>query len=363
MRIKARKSRMKKIYLVGLFCILSMIGMTGCSVDKEQTKEVMLTEQEEAMEQSQKEIFAMDTYMTVTAYGKEAEEAAEAAIEEIERLDLLLSTGDDDSEISSLNQKGEGTVSEDVVKLLKEAATLHRSTEGAFDISIYPMMEIWGFPTGNYQIPTKKELQELLLKVDGSKVNWDEKSKRVSFGIEGMKIDLGGIAKGYTSSRIMDLWEEYGITSGMVNLGGNVQVLGSKVDGSAWKVGIQNPTDETSYLGVLSIQNKAVITSGGYERYFEEDGKTYHHILDPATGYPAENGLMSVTIVSENGTLADGLSTALFVMGREKALEYWQEHSDEFDVILLQEDEKIYATEGIEDAFTSDYQVEIVKKK
>ena len=164
-----------------------------------------------------------------------------------------------------------------------------------------------------------------------------------------MKIDLGGIAKGYTSSRIMDIFKENGITSGLVNLGGNVQALGTKTDGSNWRVAVQSP-------------DEAVITSGGYERYFEQDGVTYHHIIDPKTGYPAENGLVSVTIVSSDGTLADGLSTSLFIMGEEKAAEFWKAHSDEFEAILETDDGTIYVTEGLKDSFTTDLDMKVITK-
>ena len=152
------------------------------------------------------------------------------------------------------------------------------------------------------------------------------------------------------------------MTSGLVNLGGNAQVLGTKPDGSLWRVAVQSPDAEDEYLGVLETKDKAIITSGGYERYFEKDGVTYHHIIDPSTGYPAENGLISVTIVSADGTLADGLSTSLFVMGKDKAVDYWRTHSDEFDMILLTDDEQLYVSEGIKDSFTSDRDVNIVAK-
>ena len=142
---------------------------------------------------------------------------------------------------------------------------------------------------------------------------------RVKLG-KNMKIDLGGIAKGYTSSRVMQIFKDCGVTSGLVSLGGNVQALGTKTDGTDWQIAIENPDKSSDYIGVVSVKDKAVITSGGYERYFEKNGKTYHHILDPKTGYPAESGLKSVTIVSDNGTLADALSTSLFVMGKEDAL-------------------------------------------
>ena len=197
---------------------------------------------------------------------------------------------------------------------------------------------------------------------DPSLIDYDKETSTVSFKKDGVQIDLGGIAKGYTSSRIMDIYREKGVTSGLVNLGGNAQVFGTKPDGSLWRVAVQSPDSEDEYLGVLEAKDKAIITSGGYERYFEKDGVTYHHIIDPATGYPAENGLISVTIVSTDGTLADGLSTSLFVMGKDKAVDYWKAHSDEFDMILLTDDEKLYVSEGIKDSFTSDREVEIIKK-
>ena len=179
---------------------------------------------------------------------------------------------------------------------------------------------------------------------------------------EVMKVDFGGIAKGYTSASVMEIFKECGVASGLVSLGGNVQALGSKVDGCSWKVAVQNPDSEENYLGVLSIKDKAVITSGGYERYFEKNGKVYHHIIDPSTGYPANSGLKSVTIVSNDGTLADGLSTSLFIMGLKKATDYWRENSDKFDAIFLTSDNKQYATEGIYDNYSSDYTVEKIKK-
>ena len=193
-------------------------------------------------------------------------------------------------------------------------------------------------------------------------VLYDENKQEVTLDKEGMKIDLGGIAKGYTSSKVMDIFKENGISSAVISLGGNVQALNGKPDGSDWRVAVENPADTENYLGVLSIKDKAVITSGGYERYFEQDGKTYHHIIDPSTGYPANNGLTSVTIVSDDGTLADGLSTSLFIMGPEKAQEYWKKHSDEFDTILVKDDGSILVSEGIADNFTSESDFMVIKK-
>ena len=320
------------------------------------------TEQTSQDNEASKDIFAMDTYMTVTAYGEKAQDAVDAAEAEIERLDTLLSTGNAGSEIVKLNEQKSATLSEDGGYLVKRALELNKETDGAFDIAIYPVMEAWGFPTQNFRVPSADELTGLLKHVDAAKISYDKDTREISFEDDQMKIDLGGIAKGYTSSRIMDIFIENGITSGLVNLGGNVQALGTKTDGSNWRVAVQSPDDTEDYLGVLSIRDKAVITSGGYERYFEQDGVTYHHIIDPKTGYPAENGLVSVTIVSSDGTLADGLSTSLFIMGEEKAAEFWKAHSNEFEAIFATDDGTIYVTEGLKDSFTTDLDMKVITK-
>lgn len=358
---------MKQKIVIACVCLSASLLMGGCNNTKQDTTTETKSTQTESDgdvsdKEASKDIFAMDTYMTVTAYGDQAQEAVNEAGAEIERLDNMLSTGNEESEIAKLNQSRSATLSEDAGYLVERALELNEETGGAFDIAIYPIMEAWGFPTQNYQVPTEDTLQSLLKLCDVSGITYDKDNRNISFNQEGMKIDLGGIAKGYTSSRIMEIYKENNISSGLVNLGGNVQALGTKTDGSKWRVAVQSPDDSDDYLGVLSIEDKAVITSGGYERYFEQDGKTYHHIIDPQTGYPAENGLTSVTIVSEDGTLADGLSTSLFIMGKDKAIEFWRAHSNEFDAIILTDDGKIYVTEGIQDDFSTEMDTEIIRK-
>lgn len=312
--------------------------------------------------EASKDLFAMDTYMTLTAYGEHAQEAVDKAAERVEALDALLSTGNENSEIYQLNQNGEATLSEEGGYLVERALELYKKTEGAFDIAIYPVMQAWGFPTQDYHVPDDDTLKEKLALADASKVNYDKDTRKIFFDQDGMEIDLGGIAKGYTSSQIMQIYQDCGVTSGLVNLGGNVQALGCKTDGSKWRVAIQSPDDTEECLGILEIEDQAVITSGGYERYFEEDGVTYHHIIDPATGYPADSGLISVTIVSDDGTLADGLSTSLFIMGEEKAAQFWRENSDEFEAIMETSDGELYVTEGIADSLTTDMDVTVIEK-
>lgn len=299
-----------------------------------------------------RQLFAMDTVMSFTAYGKNSEQAVDAAVKEVQRLDELLSTGNPDSEVSAINTKGSGTLSDDTKTILTEAMEIYRETDGLFDVTIYPLMQLWGFPTQEYHVPTESELQKALTKVDASQIVIE--GDQVTLGT-GQQMDLGGIAKGYTSARIMEIYREYGITSGMVSLGGNVQTLGTRPDGKDWNIGIQNPDGQQgSLLAALPVENKAVITSGGYERYFEEDGNTYIHILNPKTGYPADSGLVSVSIISENGMLADALSTSLYLMGKEKAAEYWRTHADAFDMILEDKDGILYVTEGISQEIQTD---------
>lgn len=352
------------IVIAGLVMALALSGCGQASsdtdADAQTSVETKTADDADADKSASREIFAMDTYMTVTAYGSQCDAAVEAAEDEINRLDGLISVGDEGSEIYQVNTTGSGVLSPELGYLVERSLELYESTDGLFDIAIYPIMDEWGFTTENYKVPDEAALQNLLTLTDASKINYDEESGEITFDMEGMQIDLGGIAKGYTSARIMDIYKEYGIKSGLVSLGGNVQLLGTKTDGSLWRVAIQSPGDDSDYIGVLSASDVAVITSGGYERYFEQDGKTYHHIIDPRTGYPSDSGLLSVTIVSDDGTLADGLSTSLFIMGKDQAAEYWRAHSDEFDYILMDENNEIYITEGIADSFESDYETHVV---
>ena len=299
-----------------------------------------------------RQLFAMDTFMTFTAYGRDSEKAVEEAMREVQRLDALLSTGSASSEVSRINTSGSGELSMDTKELLKRALEIYEETGGLFDLTIYPLMQLWGFPTHEYHVPTESELEAVLSLVDASRVQYDGTTAILG---EGQKIDFGGIAKGYTSAGIMEIFRSHGITSGMVSLGGNVQVLGRKTDGSLWQIGIQDPDSaQGEVLAVVEVEDQAVVTSGGYERYFEEDGNTYIHIIDPRTGYPVDGDLKSVTIVSADGTLADAMSTSLYIMGYEDAVEYWRTHCEEFDMVLITDRGEICVTEGLQGRFRSE---------
>ena len=349
-----------KLRLILASAVVASMLLTGCGTasDTKHTGSASETQTTNSTTASStqpvsQEIFAMDTYMTVTAYGDNAQKGVTDAVAEIQRLDNLLSIGKEDSEISKLNKSGSAALSDDTAVMVAKALDLYKSTGGAFDITVLPLMELWGFTTQEYYVPTDDEIQSTLQRVGADKLTWDESTKTLTLG-DKQEIDLGGIAKGFTSSRIMEIFKKDGVTCGMVSLGGNVHLLGTKQDGSAWRVGIQDPNNTDDMLGVLEANDCAVITSGAYERNFEKDGVTYHHIIDPATGKPSNSGLTSVTIVSKDGTLADGLSTSLFVMGKDKAIAYWKQHADEFDTILVDKDRNVYITEGIAGNFSPD---------
>ena len=351
-------------------------GGSGTSVGTESGSVEKTGEKAREKDIHERTIFAMTTVMSLRVYHPDGEEILDQAEEEIRRIESVFSTGDPASEIAKLNASGEAVLSEDAAELLERALSIYGMTGGAFDISIYPVMRAWGF-TELYDeenlvekentpvdIPDAETLAEVLSHVDASKIEFDAQTGEVRLP-EGTEIDLGGIAKGYAAQRVIELFEDNGVTSAMLDLGGNVQVLGTKPNGKDWKVGLRDPAGEQSVIGVIACSDRAVVTSGGYERYITgRDGKTYHHIIDPKTGYPAENGLVSVSIVCDDGTLADGLSTALYVLGTEEAIACWKEHSDLFDAALLTEDGKMYITEGIADAFSSDfYDAEVVRRE
>lgn len=321
----------------------------------------------------QKQLFAMDTYMEFTAYGKNSEKAVDAAIEEVQKLDAMLSAENSKSEVYALNEQGNLQATDDLAELILRGKEIYQETDGLFDDTIYPVMKLWGFPTGNYHVPTAAEVQKKLALVDENKVEIQtrdsdekgrdskEKAKFVTLGAD-QQIDFGGIAKGYTGQKLAELFQEYGVSSALVSLGGNIQAIGTKPDGSSWKVGIRDPKGgQQDYIGVLSVENQAVVTSGGYERYFEEDGKTYIHIINPRTGYPADGDLLSVTIVSRDGTLADGMSTALYIMGYEKACQFWRQHREEFNVILVTDDGKIHISENLKENFQTECDLEMIE--
>ena len=279
--------------------------------------------------QAQATVYHMSTVMTLELQGPDAQAALEAVDDLLGELENTWSVTRDNSVPGRLNRGEEVTLSEDEAALLERLDALSARTGGAFDPHLRSLSLTWGFYHGenqgeDFQVPAGSEIAAAL-----ADPQWD----------------LGAALKGYAGRAAADLLDTLDIDRGLLNLGGNIQTYGEKKDGTPWNVGIQNP-DGGDYLGVISVSGTAsIVTSGDYQRYFEKDGVLYHHILDPETGYPADSGLRSVTIVCRDGLTADALSTALFVMGLEEASEFWR-GSDDFEAVFITDDGTIYATEG-----------------
>ena len=339
---------LKKWIAAGLtVCIL----FSGCAKQRDAAQQML----ENGWQENQYEstTFAMDTVMTFHIIHEDGEEILIDAEQEVKRLEKLFSVTAEDSEIQQINENaGEKavSVSADTLALLKAGKALGAATGNTFDIAISPIVKAWGFTENTHTIPTQETLDTLLPLTKAEDVSVNEDNSTVYLEKEGMAVDLGGIAKGYASDKLAELLQRKGVQSAWLSLGGNVCAIGKKPDGSPWKIAVQNPSDENDYVGVVEVEDACAVTSGGYQRYFEENGKKYHHIIDPATGKPAESGLLSVTIVCKNGTKADALSTALYVMGLEDALAYWKTQ-DDFEVIFVTEDGEVVATEGLKDSF------------
>ena len=322
---------MKKYFISAM--LSALLFLTGCSA-------------ESSPEPVQGTFFAMDTMMDFTIYGESGLiDQSESLIASLESLVSVTDTG---SELYAINQTGSGTLTGKASSLMEQALEICRRTDGALDLSIYPIVRAWGFTTGSYQVPDEAEIQALLPLVDYRKIQYDAADGDVTLP-EGMEIDLGSVAKGYAGQLVAQMLWEHGVQSALLNLGGNVQTVGAKPDGSPWQIGIKDPQGEDAMM-VLSVEDQAVVTSGGYERYFKQDGQTYWHIMDPSTGHPADSGLISVTIVGDEGVVCDGLSTALFVMGLEKAADLWAQSCD-FEAVFVTASGEVYITEGLRDRF------------
>ena len=294
--------------------------------------------------------FAMDTVMTVTV--PDANSALLTACEEeVRRLEALFSVTDEASEIARLNAAGKAALSDETAAVLRFALDMGDKTGGALDVTLYPVVRAWGFTTaaGDYRVPDDDELAALTALVDWRQVALEGAEASLP---EGAMVDLGAVVKGYASDRLAALLREGGTGSALIDLGGNICCVGAKQNGKAWRIGIRDPKDTSGFVGALSVTDKAVVTSGSYERFFTaEDGAVYGHIFDPATGRPADSGVISATVVGENGMLCDALSTALYVMGVEKAGELLKT-IDGVDAVLVDEDGVLWITRGLKDAFT-----------
>lgn len=295
--------------------------------------------------ESSRRIYVMDSEASLRIFPAN-DEAINAMCDTLFEIDRELSAYE--GALSEINENGGGRMPRHIAELLARSLELSKKTVGAFSPSLGAVIDLWGVGSKNY-VPAQSEIQTALRASDVSSIviSGDEITL-----LNGVRLNFGAIAKGYASDVLRDMLLQNGVESALVSLGGNVYAHGTKADGSMWNVAIRDPAgDVNDWLGSLALSDKFVISSGDYERFFESDGKRYHHIIDPKTGSPAESDLTAACVVGGSGSAGDAYSTALYVMGREAALSFWRENGD-FELILIGRDGCVTVTEGIADAFT-----------
>ena len=306
-----------------------------------------------AAEEASEEFFAMDTKMTVKVYGEGAPEAAREAKERLLALDALWSATREGSDIARLNGgAGEAiALSPKTMRLLRMSEEVREETKGALDVTLAPLLQLWGFTGGVHHVPTAEEIEAARALTGAGKLKLDEAAGTARVE-KGSSVELGAVAKGYAGELVAAELKSRGVRSAILDLGGNIEVIGAREGGAPWRIGIRNPFGG-ALLGTVAVADAAVVTSAIDQRFFtDEAGNRYWHILDPATGKPAASGLASATVVASSGGRADALSTALFVMGADRAAAFWRERQD-FEMVLVGMDGHVWITEGLLDRFSA----------
>lgn len=293
--------------------------------------------------------FYLDTVVSVTVYSEADAEAIDTCFTLCEKYEKIFSRTDPESELYALNEAGSMAVSDELLELIKTALGYCRLSGGRFDITMGGVSELYGFSSQSPTLPDADVIAEKL-----SHTGWEKiiiEGNTVTLTDPEAVIDLGAIAKGYIADRLAEELRAQGVESAIIDLGGNILCVGSKPDGSEFKVGIQYPYRGSNLvITTASLSDMSVVTSGVYQRYFERDGVTYHHILDPDTGYSTDNGLLSVSIVSEKSVDCDGLSTSVFSMGLDDGLELINSLEGVWAVFITEDMEIIYS-DGFEAEF------------
>jgi thiamine biosynthesis lipoprotein len=289
----------------------------------------------------------MGTFFTITVFAEnsnQANESMKAAFAEIDRIENLMSLYKNDSEVSILNRQGFiDQPSQDLWRVIMVSEGYSDLSHGAFDITCQPLLDLWDQVKVTKRLPTDAQIQETRKLVDYNKIKYGQMRNNISFRETGMKITLGGIAKGYALDRAMDILKENGIKHALVNAGGNILVMGGKPNGEKWSIALKNPRNTSQYITEIFLKDGAVATSGDYERYFMYNATRIHHIMDPRTGYSA-NKSISATVITKKGVDSDALSTTIFVLGPDEGMNM----IEQLDVegLIISEDREIYRSPG-----------------
>lgn len=330
----------RKLMIIVLTFVLA-IGIVGC------------TNEDSNQPISRTEIF-MSTPVSITIYDGEYENILDKAFEKVEEVENLVSINKENTEISELNKNAgieKVKLSDISYDILKKGLEYSKLSNGSYDITIGPLVKLWNIGFEDAKVPSQDEINEVIDTIDYNNIEINDSTKEVFLTKKGMEIDLGSIAKGYIADEIANILKQEGVNRAIIDLGGNIYALGSKSSDSNWKIGIQNPfNDRGEVVGGIEVSDKTVVTSGIYERFIEENGVKYHHILNPKTGYPYETDIAGVSIITDKSIDADALSTLTFTKGLEEGLKFI-EGLDNVDAIFITNDKKIYITENIRDSF------------
>lgn len=340
--MKFRNSKFIILLLtLSIFCSL----LIGCDSKENQSNDPLA-----------KSNYMLGTQVNITLYDSQDEKIIDEAFDRIREIEAKMSINNEQpSEITKLNEASgiqEVKLSEDTFYVLEKGRYYSQLSGGEFDITIGPIVKLWNIGTPNAAIPDSNLLSEKLNLVDYNKLSLNKDNFTAKLELRGMIVDLGGIAKGYAADEVAVILKKHGVEHAIINLGGNILALGTNVNKQPWKIGIQDPySPRNDYMGIVQVADKSVVTSGIYERYFEENGKRYHHILEPKTGFPADNGLAGVSIITDKSIDADGLSTSTFLLGVDKGMELI-ESLDNTEAIFITTDKKVYLSSGLKGIFT-----------
>lgn len=333
---------MKRFFRLScLFCVFCLFLFSGCA-NKSQA-EISRTD------------FVLGTVCSVTISSGGTEKTLDEAFTRLRQIDDTMSANKDGTEIAAINEaagKKAVKVSESTFYVITKALEYARKTNGAFDPTVGPLVKLWNIGSEGAKVPPDKNIKAAMALIDYRKVELNADALTVRLPTAGMRLDLGAIAKGYAADEVVKILRAHRVKSAIVDLGGNIFVYGKKKDGSLWRVGIQNPYSERGeYIGLVTGSQMTVVTSGVYERYFIENGKRYHHILDTKTGFPVDNGLLSVSIVTESSIDADALSTSVFALGLDKGMQLVKSLKDVY-AIFIDENDKVYLSPGTNKIFS-----------
>lgn len=333
---------MLKKGIIAIILIASMFSLSACSKDKAKVENEVLTKTE----------LFMGTVVKVSIYEGGNDEALEKAFDRVKEIENLVSINKEGTELDKLNDNaGEKsvTLSDDSINIINKGLEYSKLSEGTYDISIGPLVKLWSIGLDEAKVPTEDEIGSVLDDIDYNDVKVE--GNDVFLKQKNMLLDLGSIAKGYTADEVAKVLKENGVTKAVIDLGGNVYVMGKKSEDKGWKIGVQNPFSQRGdVIGSIVVSDKSVVTTGVYERYIEEDGKKYHHVLNPKTGYPYETEIAGITIIADNSIDADALSTLVFTMGVKDGINFI-ENKEGVDAIFVTNNKKVYKTSGMSNNF------------